>query len=1177
MIKDTKLQIQEALQGFMANSIREASVSFLGSLGYKSDRVFDIENTPEAFLKKFDTRDRPFNKEKAQYDCWKTIDFLFQITDDEVQREGGQPALEFSSDVDTSNFQSYLFFAVDLEKGHYTRTHLSQITREINLLFNMPVLILLRHNGTLTFAIIDRRLHKKNEHSDVLDKVKLIKDIRCEDPHRAHIEILHDLSLQELILEHQCTSLTELHEAWRTTLDIDALNKKFYRELADWYFWALDHVEFPDDIEKDTETRNATNVIRLLTRLIFCWFLKEKGLIPDNLFKTEELDGVLRSLKDDKSTFYHAILQNLFFGTLNQRMNTGSKVYRKFASDGTRSEQRNEYGIKNIYRYQKLFAVDEDEAINLFSSIPFMNGGLFDCLDKEDENGKIVYVDGFTRNNKKQPKIPNFLFFSDEQSIDLSRAYGDKKHTKEKVRGLINLLNGYKFTITENTPIEEEIALDPELLGKVFENLLASYNPETKTTARKQTGSFYTPREIVNYMVDESLIAYLETKLKERMPRLAKMDDLQELLREVFAYTEKEHPFKGKEIEVIIEAIDSCKILDPACGSGAFPMGILHKLVFILSKLDPHNNKWKQKQLDKVESIPDQEARAKAEEAIEKEFENNELDYGRKLYLIENCIYGVDIQPIATQISKLRFFISLICDQKTNKDKTKNCGIRPLPNLETKFVSANSLISIDCAEGQSLLTDHRLPELEEELKKIRHKYFATQISSKKIALQKKDAELRDQISEILEQGGMGSDKSHQLSEWNPYNQNISSKFFDPEWMFGIDDGFNIVIGNPPYVSYGLRGAGKLSAEEQSLLKKRFPNSAEYKISLYALFMEKAIRLASDSGFTTFIVPDSFLLGKYFSKIRKYILNICSIHYLMLIKDRVFENVTIGQSVIYLCQKSKCMGTTQTRIILGNEDSITRGISPFSYNQTYFKSINRNRFRLLFNKNTLAIIQKLDAASSIKPLGELVKFRSGLISKKGQDAIRSIVEKKGHWGKGIFSGGSVHPYIVVYKDEYLCYDPKVIKSGGVKTVNYFEPKLFVRQTGDSLICAYDEENLLALNNVHIGNRLDDSEVTLKYVAALLNSRLIEFYYKSTSLEEGRAMAQVDIDMLDAIPILIPSKSHLESIEHQIDEILAKKTNGSDAEMSDIKREIDLLVFEIYGLAEEEIDFIEEHVK
>jgi len=676
-----------------------------------------------------------------------------------------------------------------------------------------------------------------------------------------------NLSLQALMAKYECTDFKQLHEAWRKALDTEELNKKFYCELADWYFWALDHVEFPDDVEKDEATRNATNVIRLLTRLIFCWFLKEKDLIPAELFSERKLADVLKSLKDDDSTFYQAILQNLFFGTLNQRMNSSDRKTRKFANDGSFLEQKNEYGVKNLYRYQELFAISQQEAVELFSDIPFMNGGLFDCLDKEDDLGKVIYVDGFTRNPRKQPKLPNFLFFSDYRTVDLSDAYGNKKRKKEKVRGLINLLESYKFTVAENTPIEEEIALDPELLGKVFENLLASYNPETGTTARKQTGSFYTPREIVNYMVDESLIAYFKGKLTTDDAN-GPEDKTEERVRHLFAYIEEPHKFSDAEVDILIDAIDNAKILDPACGSGAFPMGILHKLVFILGKIDPHNQRWKQKQIAKAEQIPDVSACQIAVGAIEKDFETNDLDYGRKLYLIENGIYGVDIQPIAIQISKLRFFISLICDQRTNKNKAQNCGVRPLPNLETKFVAANTLIFLDRGEG--LLVDPRLPKLEKELASVRHRHFAAQRRRDKLALQKKDAELREEIAGVLAGGNISGEVSRQLAAWNPYNQNTSAPFFDPEWMFGVHGGFSVTIGNPPYVR----------ADEQSEWNKRqrkaILDSKQYetlweKWDLYVPFIERSYKLLKPNGVTCLIVSDAYCHSKYAQKSQNWFL------------------------------------------------------------------------------------------------------------------------------------------------------------------------------------------------------------------------------------------------------------------------------------------------------------------
>ena len=248
----------------------------------------------------------------------------------------------------------------------------------------------------------------------------------------------------------------------------------------------------------------------------------------------------------------------------------------------------------------------------------------------------------------------------------LFRSYGDTRRKKEKVSGLIRILNRYKFTIVENTPIDQEIALDPELLGKVFENLLASYNEETKTTARKQTGSFYTPRPIVDYMVDESLKAHLTRVLEEAHtkarshevkekkpsessssePLRAFVSSCETRLGQLFSYTEQPHQFTASEVATLIAAIDALKILDPACGSGAFPMGVLHKLVYILGKLDPDNDRWKQTQLAKLDSAP-------MREELERAFADNN-DYGRKLYLLENCLDGVDIQPIAIQNTRFQ-------------------------------------------------------------------------------------------------------------------------------------------------------------------------------------------------------------------------------------------------------------------------------------------------------------------------------------------------------------------------------------------------------------------------------------------------------------------------------------------------------------------------------------------
>jgi very-short-patch-repair endonuclease len=976
---ETKKKIENCLRSFSQGSLTKNSLKLFATLGYNTDRQASLEKPAySAFKAAYAETNNRFNEEKAFVKEWKYVDLLFQLSKDELSFD---PRL-FKKTVitklpdgkeDKTIIETYLFFAIELSGNSYSRTSLSQVTREANKLFPMPVMILFKTGKNLTLSVINRRLHKKDESKDVLEKVTLIKDISIENPHRAHIEILFDLSFDELLSRFNFTNFVELHNAWQQTLDTKELNKRFYQELSNWYFWAKDKVSFPADAEKDEDKRNSISLIRLITRIVFIWFIKEKNLVPDDLFDPRRLPSILKEFnRNHKSaSYYTAILQNLFFGTLNQKMEE-----RGFAKNGTLEENRNEYGVKNMFRYSDQFSISEKDAIALFKGIPFLNGGLFDCLDKPDDSGKILYSDGYSRNPRKQSIVPDFLFFGHEQECDLNEIFGTR-NKQYKVKGLVEILSSYKFTIAENTPLEEEVALDPELLGKVFENLLASYNPETQTTARKQTGSFYTPREIVDYMVDESLIAYfksnltpeknltpgpspkergektthvglspkdkeeksmrlpgyittdpatykvtkqfalenrqnatdaeaklweelrdhkigkkfrrqhpidkfiadfvcLEEKLvievdgsvhdtKERQEydamrtkRLVSLGyhelrfaneqilsdiatvlktissffsgspsplergqggevssqvgqggEVESRLRDLLSYSDNPNPFSPEETDSLILAIDACKILDPACGSGAFPMGILHKLVLVLHKLDPKNERWKKRQIQKAKQIDDADIREKSVDDIEEAFQNNELDYGRKLYLIENCIYGVDIQPIAVQIAKLRFFISLVIDQNKKPEK-ENLGVRSLPNLETKFVAADSLIALerhyDEKGGETMFRNaDAITQLEQELREIRHSYFSAKTRKEKLKYQRQDKEKREAIANELAVMRFSEDDIVKLTNYDPYDQSHGASFFDSEWMFGLrqpdksNGDFDIVIGNPPYV------------------------------------------------------------------------------------------------------------------------------------------------------------------------------------------------------------------------------------------------------------------------------------------------------------------------------------------------------------------------------------------
>ncbi len=860
---ELKQAISQRIQAFANPSLRKAALSLFAALGYESDRTVETQSVEE-FRAQFDPEAK-LEHPAALTENWRSAELLFQLTDEELSRNA---TLFKDESVKTALLQSYVFIAIELTEGDYVRGKLAGIARQLNRIFPMPVMVLFKIGGRLSIAVINRRLNKRDDSKDVLGKVTLIQNISIERPHPGHLDILASFSLSELSAGRRVIqNFDQLHAAWEEVFNVELLNKRFYEELSNWYFWARHQVSFPDDLEPDEQTRNATSVIRLLTRLIFCWFLKEKHLIPDHLFDPDAVANVLNSLEEDESSYYHAILQNLFFATLNQPMNAGDAAHRKFAVEGSFQENRNQHGVKNLYRYTGIFR-DPDQALSLFEDIPFLNGGLFACLDVEDDAGKVQYADGFSRNPKKQPRVPNRLFFAETHSVDLSGKddFGDTKKKKAKVRGLLHILNGYKFTIAESTPVEQEIALDPELLGNVFENLLASYNPETGESARHQTGSFYTPRPIVDHMVDEALKAYLADSLCQRLSSTSKAD-AQTGLDILFAYTEKTHAFTEAECSALIAAIDACNILDPACGSGAYPMGILHKLVFVLGKLDPHNEQWRQRQISKAEEIEDVEARASAVEAINNDFANNALDYGRKLYLIENCIYGADIQPIAIQIAKLRFFISLICDQKTNEDKSRNLGIRPLPNLETKFVTADSLIDLNVkTSNASMVETAEIRGLKKQLSAVRHRYFSAQTRKQKRDLQKMDETLRQKIIKELAAVGYGGEQEQKRVAWNPYDHHSRAEFFDPVTMFGpeLEQGFDVVIGNPPYVQIQ-----KFSVAHKQAWQAQNYSTYAATGDVYCLFYERGVRLLKQGGQLSYITSNKWMRAGYGEKLRDF--------------------------------------------------------------------------------------------------------------------------------------------------------------------------------------------------------------------------------------------------------------------------------------------------------------------
>ncbi len=986
---------------------------------------------------------------------------------------------------------------------------------------------------------------------------------------------------------------------------VEVLTKAFYQELSDWYAWAVKEVRFPNKLDdrNDDDKYNSEAAIRLVTRLIFVWFLKQKHLIPEEFFDEEYIaNNLLDDFKPNlqtglfghkslESKYYKAILQNLFFAMLNSPI---TKEGENELSERHFRSGRGDYDNNKLMRYESMFKNPKLFIDLANNTVPFLNGGLFDCLDDKD-NGN--YVDGFSDREviKKSLRVPDYLFFGEVagKDIDLSEWYGDKKKKRVSARGIIDILKRYNFTVEENTPFDQEVSLDPELLGKVFENLLASYNPETQTTARKQTGSFYTPREIVQYMVDESLVAHLKRIVGE---------DLEAEYRKLISYVDEEIFLADEQKQQIMEAIYSCKVLDPACGSGAFPVGMLQQMVHILSQLDPTNEQWKNMMLEKainesrhleVESPEEFKERMKD---IEDSFDENlnNPDYARKLYLVENCIYGVDIQPIAIQISKLRFFISLVVDQKTNTDPVNNFGIRPLPNLEAKFVAANTLIPLEKDES-NLGRTPEIVEIENQLKEANHKIFSAKTVRTKRKWKKELIELRSKMAEKLADNGfLTTDAANQLASWDMFNQNTSSSFFDPDWMFGVKEGFDIVIGNPPYVNIEF-----ISETDRSIYQNQYLCFVK-RADLFSVFIECALsRMTGRNGLVTFIVPSVIHSNLSYQKLRNLLLDNHWLAESCYTGGDVFEGPTVDTTILRLDKKGVSDIVLKKAL---NFNAKTTSV----VNADYFKaqnniiSIGDSSTNGLFDKLYSPVFPKLSDHFSVFQ-GIVTGNNPAFIFDSEKEALEKGIDKELLYP--LCHGRDITRYEVRNRERRILYlnndididqypstelwltsfkhhllHRREAKKGTIKWYSLQWPrvkqeldiveKIIVQNTrNESLkvrICAtLDKEAVYGSQGVNFIIPTT-GKVSLLYLLAILNSRLINYLFATKLL--NLAIKAEYLKQLRVPTVIDTTRIFMEEI---VNNILSAKQSNPLTDTTVLEEEIDLMVYKLYGLTYDEV--------
>ena len=1173
-VSQTKEQIRSALKAMSTRDFLAATKELLDVLGYRSDRILELSGSVDEFIQEFQTKNQNTRTEQAFRKHVQSVQLIFQVTSDEIS-SANQPTLRFEIDsFDKGQQQSFIFFAVELKEATYARGQYAQFTREINKRLSQPSVVLFRTaDNLLTLAFVHRRKHRRDQRRDVLGHVSLIREIDpTKSRRRVPLDILEDLSLERCLqwmyLHGKQPNFDGLLAAWLNTLDTEELNRRFYCELFGWFKRAVEEAKFPSTVPAEQQ------VIRLITRILFVWFIKEKGLVREDWFVCDKMKELLNDFGG--SDYYRAILQNLFFATLNTEMDA-----RGFS---TRTEPS--HRVFSRFRYQSLIR-DTERFEDLMKKTPFINGGLFDCLDDEESRsagGRRIDMfsdpdpsDGpkaaeARREAWRELNIPDALFFDEDY-------------------GLFPLLDRYKFTVEENTPIEQEVALDPELLGKVFENLLAAYNPETRETARKQTGSYYTPRDVVDYMVEEALVAALAEKAQ---PDDSDADSWQERLRHLLDYADAFNDvndlFKKAEKEGIVQAIAEIKVLDPAVGSGAFPMSILHKLTLALQRIDPDNKRWEALQKERAtqraaaafDTLNQQERDDELTEISEIFERYRDSDFGRKLYLIQNSIFGVDIQPVACQIAKLRFFISLAIEQETD-ETANNFGIKPLPNLETRFVAANTLLSLDKPVQMNLGQTDAVNRLERELNENRERHFHATTRQQKSDCREKDAELRGELGTELEGAGFSSDAAKKIAHWNPYDQNAAADWFDAEYMFGVSSGFDVVISNPPYIS-ALDFTSIYGAEIRKELKAIY-DTAKGSYDIYVLFIEKGMNLIYPGGVLSYITPNKYLSAKYAVALRNYILkNGLLEHIVDLSSIKIFQETSV-YPIISIINKKEKQDDQPIRVLLPKDNSVDK----FQTSEFHLVKVRRNLLEMLTEyiwgfllSSHVELLSKI--IEDTKPL-EMFGSINATSTASESDKYGGFISNEYHDGSlKIINTGTIERYASLWGAREMKHTGRKFLTPYIPlekaSVNmrrkkmYKSPKIIFAKMAKKCEAYIDIDGEYASLNTNCFYSPKEG-FSLKFIGGICNSKLFMFLYERFfgALRMGGGYYQFQAPQIRVMPIKEVNLNQQAPVVDLVDKILKIRETNSTADTSAQEAEIDRLVYELYGLTEEEISTVE----
>jgi adenine-specific DNA-methyltransferase len=877
----------------------------------------------------------------------------------------------------------------------------------------------------------------------------------------------------------------------KDAFSVEKVNKEFYKEIAKYYYRLTGkndckrEMVLPSVADGD-DRKYEEFAVRLIGRIIFCWFLKHKK--SANGIPLIPREALSISAVHSHSDYYHGILEPLFFEVMNKHINERKTV-----------------------------------SLPKADKIPFLNGGLF------EPHGNDYYVN-----------MPNYAL----------------KITDRWFEDFLSVLEQYNFTIDENSTVDADVSVDPEMLGRIFENLLAEVVPETGETARKATGSYYTPRVIVDYMVEQSLKQYLLTKT-------AIPDDK---LNSLLSYEDNSIDLTDGDRDAVVTAFKEIKVIDPACGSGAFPMGILHRMLLVLEKVDPRLEIWRRLYLSSYHPV--------MRRIIEDKLRKGNEQYIRKLTIIQDSIYGIDIQPIAVEIAKLRCFLSLIVDELV-LDNEDNRGIEPLPNLEFKFIAANTLIGLPPrAERQGIFG---VSGTVQRLKALRESYLRS-YGKEKEAIQ---GDFRDTQQGLFKENmewARSNIQMKQLIEWDPFSYQPSG-WFDPDWMFGIVDGFDVVIANPPYIDSELMvNLGQTHLREAI---QRTYAMTRGNWDIYIAFFESGLKAMNTSGVLTFITPDKWISKPFGDALR--IAKINNISTIIRSGRGVFESSNVDSIISFFsnirCQQLKILDSELDRFILKRQIDKKSLKPPFALDYLF-----SDHLELLLKIDTISSkvsnvsnCENACATSDAYKLESLIKDSPDSFAPNKQLKIintGTIGKYYPRWGNREMTYlGHKYLHPVVNKEKFFRLFKNTYSQKAVQT------KIIIKGLNLLDACLDPDGTIIPGKSTLIIASSDIRE--LKFLLSIMNSKLAFFYlrerYPASSYNLGTSFTK---EMINNLPLPLLKENERKPFVSLVDNILILmispdyfENSEKQLKVKEYQSQIDQMVYELYGLTPEEIGVVE----